>query len=125
MDDPVRFAAPFVHYNGAVASADGEVRAVMMQFQEISNDCLFLVPERNNELVYSIDGIVLHNVPKDRLAADLYHGLRAGVGFLGEARSHSAGQNCNLHQSIHPDPDRTACACGVCLVSLACADATT
>src|ERR1700758_3836967 len=114
MNDPVRFAPRFVDNNRAVASADGEVRAVMMQLQEIPNDSLFLVPERNDELVHSIDGVVLHNVPKDRLAADFYHWLRAGLGFFGEPRPHSAGQNCNLHQPTHPDLNRIA----VCLWSL-------
>jgi hypothetical protein len=30
------FAPPFMNYNGAVASTDGEVRAIVMQLQEIS-----------------------------------------------------------------------------------------
>src|SRR6266404_350176 len=102
MDNPVRFAPPFVNYNGTVASAHGDVRAVVMQFQEISNDRLFLVAERDNELVHSIEGVMLHNVPKNRLAADLYHWFRTRVRFLGEPCSHSARQNRNLHSARQP-----------------------
>src|SRR5713101_565001 len=102
MDDPVRFAPAFVNDNGTVASAHGEVRAVVMQLQEMSNDRLFLVPERDNELVHSIEGVMLHYVPKDRLATDLYHWFRARVRFLGEPRPHSARQNRNLHSARQP-----------------------
>src|SRR5580704_5313978 len=98
MDDPVRLTPPFVNYNGTVARSDGEIRAVMIQFHKISNDGLFFVPKRYDEFVHVIEGVMLHNMPKNRPAADLYHWFRARIRFLGEPRSHSTCKNYYPHR---------------------------
>src|SRR5271156_807185 len=102
MDDPVRFTSRFVNYNRTIASADSKIRAVVMQLHKIPNDQLFCVSESDNELVYPIEGVMLHNVPKNRLAADLYHCFRTRVRFFGEPGSHSPRQNRDFHSACQP-----------------------
>src|SRR6516225_4744208 len=70
-----------------------------MKVQEISYDHLFFVTECDDELVQPVRGVIFHDVPKDRFAADLYHRFRALIGFLSEPRSHSTRENRDLHSA--------------------------
>ena len=45
-------------------------------------------------------GVVHHHVPKDRLTADLHHGLGLDFGFFGQASSQTTGENANFHSEI-------------------------
>ena len=42
--------------------------------------------------------IEFHDVPKDRVRADLHHRLRTGARLLGNARALAAGENDALHR---------------------------
>ena len=56
-----------------------------------------LVAERDHELREAVMCVVAHDVPEDRLAADLDHRLRNEPGLLGDARSETAGEDDGLH----------------------------
>ena len=43
----------------------------------------------------------LHDVPQDRLAADLDHRLGTNIGFLGKPGSQAAGQQYCAHLICH------------------------
>ena len=47
-----------------------------------------------------IGGIDLHDVPDDRLAADLDHGLWLEMGFFADASSQTAGEDHCLHCKV-------------------------
>lgn len=60
---------------------------------EILLDDITLVATANDEVIYAVSGINLHDVPKDRAAAYLNHGLRFQMCFLGYARTEPAGED--------------------------------
>src|SRR3712207_7472787 len=47
----------------------------------------------DDELVDALAGVELHDVPEDRLAADLDHRLGPGGGLLAQPRAEAAGQD--------------------------------
>ena len=47
------------------------------------------VAKANHEIGDAEGGVALHDVPEDRLAADLHHGLGADFGLFGQARAHA------------------------------------
>jgi hypothetical protein len=49
--------------------------------------------------------IELHDVPKDRLAADLDEGFRENLGLFADACSKATGQNHDLHAASCPGLD--------------------
>src|SRR5690606_28195618 len=59
-------------------------------------DVLALVADRYHEGVESVAIVVSHDVPEDRLAADLDHRFRFGLGLFSEARAGTAGQNSDF-----------------------------
>ena len=56
-----------------------------------------LVAEADDELVDPVGRAHLHDVPEDRLAADLDHRLRPHLRLLAEASALAAGENHGLH----------------------------
>src|SRR6516165_7886644 len=103
MDNPVGSAPLIVNRDGTIASADSEIRAVVMQVQEISYNRFFFIAKCDDELVQPVRGVIFHDVPKDRFATDLYHRFWAVIGFLGEPCPHSTCENRNFHST----PSRT------------------
>src|SRR5260370_12233887 len=71
MDGPVQVGVFVVKRNGAVARPYRQVPVEGMKFEKIADHRFFLVAERNGEFVHAIGVVVLHDVPNDRLAADL------------------------------------------------------
>jgi hypothetical protein len=63
-------------------------------------DLKTLIAKTNDEFVEPIVAIDLHDVPQDRLSANLYHGLGAGFRFLGDSRTQSACENDNFHERL-------------------------
>src|SRR5229473_3129824 len=76
MDGPVQVGVLVVKRNGAVARSYRQVPVKGMQIEKIADHRFFLVAERNGEFVHAIGVVVLHDVPDDRLAADLEHEFR-------------------------------------------------
>jgi hypothetical protein len=83
---------------GIVAQVDGYVGRMQEVVREILLDHIAFVTEADNELVNAVCGKNFHDVPKDWLAADLYHGLRAHGRFLAESAPKPSRQNDRLHQ---------------------------
>ena len=78
--------------------------------REIFLDDVALVAEADDELRDAEGRVELHDVPEDGLRADLHHGLRARVRFLGDARALAAGENHALHaERFINSPYRAIC----------------
>ncbi len=83
----------------AGAQGDGQVRAQRAVVDHEPLDDLPLVAQGDNEIGEALAGVQLHDVPEDRVAADLDHRLGAGLRFLGQAAADASGQDGNLHLS--------------------------
>ena len=97
--DPV-FPVAVVRRDASVAQVDAEVAAQLVILDEVALDRVTAVPERQHELLEAARGVVVHDMPQDRPAADLHHGLRPQLGFFAEPRPETAAENHNLHRSI-------------------------
>ena len=60
-------------------------------------DHIALVAETDHKLMKPIVRIDLHDVPENRLAADLDHGFRSECRLLTDPRAKSARQNNDFH----------------------------
>ena len=80
-----------------VAQVDGQIPEERIVVEEVALDHLALVAERDDELVEAVLRVVLHDVPEDRLAADLDHGLGLDAGLLGKSGAESSGKDDCLH----------------------------
>ena len=80
-----------------VVQVDGEVAGQARVVGEPPLDVVALVAERDDEVVEPEVAVVLHDVPEDRVAADLDHRLGPELGLLGEPGAQPAGQDAHLH----------------------------
>src|SRR5205085_4975778 len=60
-------------------------------------DDVALIAQTDNEIGDSVRGIDLHDMPQDRISADLHHRLRAQMGFLRDPRAAPAREDDRLH----------------------------
>src|SRR5207248_11716695 len=74
---------------------DARFQAVVVEEEPLY--LLALVAKRDDKLVESVAGVVLHDVPQDWVAADLHHRLGPDLGFLGQAGTQAARQDDDLH----------------------------
>src|SRR5215472_10907091 len=81
---------PFAHLEGHVAHVQHVAREVF--FDEMT-----LVPAANDEIIYAMMRVQLHDVPQDRSSADLDHGLRLDLRFLAQPRAKTASEYDCLH----------------------------
>ena len=88
----------FVDLHAVGAQVEGDVGQVQEVVGEVFLDHVALVAAADDEVVDAVGGVELHDVPEDRLAADLDHGLGLEVGFLGEARAETTGKNNGFHK---------------------------
>ena len=80
------------------ASVEHEVvehRAVVRE--EVVLDDFALVAEAENELVVTPRRVVAHDVPEDRLAADLDHRLGDALGLLAHAHADATAEDHDFH----------------------------
>ena len=59
---------------------------------EVAFDVLSLVAERDDEVLEAVMGVVAHDVPQDRLVADLDHCLGSDLGLLRQSGAESSSQ---------------------------------
>ena len=90
-----------VIFDPVALQVDGHVRAVEDVIGEIFLDQIALVAKADDEVVEAVTAVEHHDVPEDRLAADLDHRLGPDLGFLGKAGAEAAGQQDDFH-----DPPR-------------------
>src|SRR3546814_10821907 len=75
MDRPVHLRLRPMERDRAVAGPHRQVTIMRMQFEEVTEDGLFLMPERDDELVHAVGFVMLHDMPDDRPSTDLDQGL--------------------------------------------------
>jgi len=82
---PVKWRAQMRHI-------EGDVRHVKEIIGEILLDHIALVAAAHDEIVDAMTGIDLHDVPKDRLAADFDHWLGLDACFFGNTCTEPTGE---------------------------------
>lgn len=80
-----------------VGKVKGDITMMQKIMGEIFLDHITLIPQADDELIDAIVRIDLHDVPEDRLAADLYHGLGLEMGLLADPGTETAGKNYSFH----------------------------
>src|SRR4051794_9156941 len=100
--DPPRLRRRVVDLHLARAEVEGHVRGVQRVVREPLLDDVALVAEAHDEVVDPGGGVDLHDVPEDRLAADLDHRLRPQRRLLAEPRAEAAGEDHRLHATASP-----------------------
>ena len=80
-----------------VGHVERDVGHVQEVVREILLDDVALVAAADHEIVDAVRRVDLHDVPEDRLAADLDHRLRLQIALLGDPRAEPAGENDDLH----------------------------
>jgi len=101
--DAPGFGVALVHLHCVLGHVEGHVRHVQEVVGEVLLDQVALVAAADHEIVNAVGGVDLHHMPKDRLAADLYHGLGLEVRFLGNARAEAAGEDDSFHRKVPGD----------------------
>jgi hypothetical protein len=64
---------------------------------ELFFDHIPAVTAADNEIVHAVSRVELQNVPKNRATPDFNHWLGFDMGFFGDARPQTAGQNYRFH----------------------------
>ena len=62
-------------------------------------DVLALVSERDMKVRKPVPRVVPHDMPKNRVTADVDHRLGNHIGLFGEARAEPACENRDLHEA--------------------------
>ena len=75
-----------------------DVRRVEEVVREVLLDDVTLVSEAHDEVAHPVVRVDLHDVPEDRLAADLDHGLGPQLRLFADPRSEAARENDCLHR---------------------------
>ena len=77
----------------AAVEVQREVAALLVVAQEVLLDLPALVAQAQDEAAHPVRAVDLHDVPEDRLLADLDHRLGAVLGLLAQARAHAAAED--------------------------------
>jgi hypothetical protein len=83
---------------GVVAQVEGYVAVVDEVIVKETGDDVSLVTRADNELIYPMVPVHLHNVPDDGLASYLHHGFRLQSRFLGNSGTQPTGKNHCFHK---------------------------
>ena len=78
---------------GVGLHVDRDVAQVQVVIDKVFFDDVAHIAEADHEFIEAIMAIMFHDVPDDRFATDLHHGLRAKVGFFGETGAEAPGEN--------------------------------
>ena len=106
---PRRKLRRFGVFDPAAGQIDSDVGAVEHIVSEIFFDNVAAITEANDELAKAMCPVDHHNVPEDRLAADLHHDLvhlnrlRIRVGFLRRAFEAGYGKVAVLERTLFLD----------------------
>ena len=86
-----------VHLHAVGAQIEGDIGEVQEVVGEILLDDIALVAAADDEIIDAVGGVAFHDMPEDRLAADLDHGLGPEVGLFGNAGAETTGENNSFH----------------------------
>ena len=95
--DAPRLGVVVVDVHAVVRHVEGDVGHVQEVVGEVFLDDVALVAQADDEFADPVGRVDLHDVPQDRLAADLDHRLGADRGFFTEACAEAAGQDHGFH----------------------------
>ena len=114
--DPPVLGVLLVEVHGIFGHVEGHVRHVQRVVGEIFLDHIALEAAADHEITDAVGVVKLHDVPQDRPAADLHHGLGLDMGFLGEPRPEPAREDYRLHDPrprarLIPSAKRAATTC--------------
>src|SRR6185369_229865 len=94
-----------VNLHGVLFEINGDVRRVQEVIGEILLDQITLVSKADDEIVYPVKRIGLHDVPEYRLPADFHHWLRAYRCLFAQPCAETTGKNYSLQlHTPHPQP---------------------
>src|SRR5258708_36327770 len=101
MDDPILAVIVF-SLDLALFQIDRQISAKTSVIEKESLDHFAAIPDGNEKLLEAVMRIVAHDVPEQRLTANLDHRLRLNLSLFGQAGSDTARQNDNPHQALSP-----------------------
>jgi hypothetical protein len=114
---PPRLVA-FVDDGLPAGEVDGEIVVERIEIEEVLLHDLGLVAERDDELRDGVGAEDVHDVPEDRLAADLDHGFGPQDRLLGETGAEPTRKDDRFHVAVLSiaEPPRAALptACATC-----------
>lgn len=88
------------HLVFAVGKVICNVGGVQEIICKIFLDYMLLIPGTDHKVVEAIIAIELHDMPEDRHAAQIHHGLWFELAFFGDPRSEAAGEQNYFHYKI-------------------------
>lgn len=91
------FGLAAVHLHFVGLHVKGHVRHVQEVIGKVLLDDIPFVTAADDEVMDAMMGIELHDVPENRPAADLDHGLGPKVSFFGDAGSVATGEDDGFH----------------------------
>jgi len=83
-----------------IRKIEGDVRTVEVIIGEIFFGDMLLIVGTDDEVVEAMVAVQFHDVPEDRLAADLDHGFGAEVAFFGDTGAQAAGEDDGFHRVL-------------------------
>ena len=97
--DAPRFGMVLVnnHLVFAVGKVICNVGGVQEIICKVLLDHMLLIPGADHKIVEAVMAVELHDMPEDRHAAQIHHGLWFELAFFGNARSEAAGEDENFH----------------------------
>jgi hypothetical protein len=84
----------------AVVDMKGHIRGSVHEVGEVVVDLASLVARADQEITETVMVIVLHDMPKDRLAADFDHRFRAVLGFFRKPRAQATCKDHDLQDRL-------------------------
>ena len=91
--------ACLMNFHLVVRHVEGDIRHVQEVIGEVLLDHVAAIAQADDEILDAVRKIDLHDVPKNRLAADLHHRLWPRNGFFSEAGAHAPGEYHGFHGS--------------------------
>lgn len=88
------------HIRPILGKIKGNVTVMQIKICKPFLDHMLLIAAANDKFVVSMGGIHLHDMPKNRLSADLDHRLGFELTFLTDAGAKAACQNYNFHTNL-------------------------
>ena len=86
------------HLVFAVGEVICNVGGVQEIIRKILLDHMLLIPGADHKIVEAVITVELHDMPEDRHAAQIHHGLWFKLAFFGDSCSEAAGKNNNFHR---------------------------
>ena len=98
--NPTMSGLLLVHFHMGVRHVKGDIGHVQEVVREVLLDEVALVAAADHEVIHAIRDINFHNVPNNRLAADLDHRLGLEVGLFGDAGTETIGEDNGFHKLL-------------------------